>query len=124
QLRVTSATHRFDFTAPDTRFRQPQRLVIFRSPPKAASSLSEKAMDEHDTVLGESCDWFDMAPGVMDAGRHECRTRDGIVLKEKNFGWGSSSWGLVAAHLSRRPISVEEVTLPAELLAPKFWGLD
>jgi hypothetical protein len=124
QLRVTSATHRFDFTAADPRFRQPQRLIISPSLPEGLASPIAEALDQHDTMLGERCDWFDTMPTVADAGQHQCRTADGIVLKERNFGWGSDAWGLVATHLSRRPVGLAEVTLPANLLSPKFWGLD
>jgi hypothetical protein len=123
QLRVTSATHRFDFTAADPRFGRPQRLLIFRSLRDGLASSIAKALDQHDTLFGERCDWFDTMPSAMDAGQLQCRTTHGIVLKERNFSWGSE-WDLIATRLSRRPISLAEVTLPANLLSPKFWGLD
>jgi hypothetical protein len=124
ELRVISATHRFNFTAADTRFRQPQRLIIWKLPPDQLSPSISKALDAHDTMLGERCDWFDTMPMVSDGGQRQCRTADGVVLKERNFGWGSDAWYLDATQLSRRPLSLDEVMPPASLLDPKFWGLD
>ncbi|MFY9289270.1 MAG: hypothetical protein WAP03_01015 [Methylorubrum rhodinum] len=34
-----------------------------------------------DIILGESCIWYDDAPGMMDASSHNCETPDGAVLK-------------------------------------------
>ena len=66
----------------------PQRLIIWKPippPPDAPPpvSMEPKDLNRTETVLGESCRWFDMTPGMMDAGRSACRTGDGITLKEE-----------------------------------------
>jgi hypothetical protein len=101
-----------------------QEMTILRLPPSAPQQApSAKALNQSEKVLGETCDWFDTMPGMADAGQAQCRTADGIVLKESNFGRGYRS-ELVATRLSRRPVTLDEAMPPAELLAPKFWGLD
>jgi hypothetical protein len=121
QLRVSSAMHQFMFSETD----QGSRLDIIKSLRQLPSSSAvDEVLNEHDALFGERCDWFDTAPRVMDGGQHQCRTADGVVLKERNYGWGSSYWAIEAARLSRRPLTLDEVMPPAELLDPKFWGLD
>jgi hypothetical protein len=121
QLRVSSATHQFIFSETD----KGARLDIIKSLRQfSASSAVDEALNEHDALLGERCDWFDTTHGVMDGGQRQCRTADGVVLKEQNYGFGSSYWALEAARLSRRPLTLDEVMPPANLLDPKSWGLD
>lgn len=77
-----------------------------------------------DVVLGERCEWFDMYPGAMDAGLEQCRTQDGIVLKETVTGRVYYSGEIVAARrFQRRPIDVSQITPPPEILTPAYWGL-
>jgi hypothetical protein len=124
ELRVEAPTLEFRFAAADTRWHWPQRLDIYKWPPEHHRLyLDDKARDKHDTMLGERCGWFEMFSFGALSGQHQCRTADGIVLKEKNFGFDSDD-ELVATRLSRRPLTLDEVTPPADLLAPKFWGLD
>jgi hypothetical protein len=79
-------------------------------------------LNRSDTVLNEHCRWFDMTPGMMDAGRSACLTRDGIALKETHWSRGSGqSW--TAVRFARRPVTLNEVTPPAALLDPKLWGI-
>jgi hypothetical protein len=124
ELRVASSTLEFRFAAADTRSHWPQHLDIYKWPPEHHPLyLDDKARDQHDTMLGERCDWFEtMSFGAL-PGQHQCRTADGIVLKEKTFGFDSVD-EFVATRLSRRPLALDEVMPLAELLDPKFWGLD
>jgi hypothetical protein len=101
------------------------RLLISKYPPisLAPPPTEPKALNRRDQVLGESCDWFDMWPGSMDAGKSECRTRDGITLKEERYSWGTTTT-YTAVRLARRAVGVDEVTPPAAVLEPKNWGFD
>lgn len=78
-------------------------------------------LKEKETILGETCTWFDMWPGMMDASRHECRTSDGLVLKERRGSRGSSV-EFIATRLDRGPMPLSEVS-PAAMLARSNWGL-
>ena len=53
--------------------------------------MEPKDRGSSETVLGETCRWFDMMPGMMDAGRHACLTSDGIMLKENLYGRGQQA---------------------------------
>jgi len=92
----------------------PKQLSITRLAPSGAELPRETpplAMNQTETVLGESCRWYDMWPGVMDAGLHLCRTDDGIVLKETRLSMGSTiRW--TAVRLTRRPVGLDEIKLP------------
>lgn len=78
--------------------------------------------DRYDTVLGERCRWFTMT-NTADAGTYACLTDDGIMLKEENFSRISrGTW--TATRLVRRPVAIDEVKPPAELLQPRTWDLD
>jgi hypothetical protein len=74
-----------------------------------------------ESVLGEQCQWFTMTT-VGTADRRQCRTHDGIVLKEVE---GSSLYEqrLVAVRLQRRGVALSEVLPPSYVLARKNWGL-
>ena len=84
-------------------------------------TLTPVSLGERDTILGEMCTWFDMWPDVMDAGRHECRTEDGLVLKERRYTRGSA-FELVAVRVDREPVPLSQVS-PVDVLARSNWGL-
>ena len=94
------------------------------SPEEKAKVLGGNPVDlgRNERVLGETCSWFDMMPNVMDAGLHECRTADGIVLKDVRFSRGSS-FPSVATRLTRRPVALSEILPPRDMMAPRSWGL-
>jgi hypothetical protein len=107
----------------------PRVLTISKPDIPAASSMSKLMSQKTDlhsseTILGESCRWFDMIPDVVDAGRRSCLTSDGIVLKEVVSGRGMSEQEWTAVHLARRPIRLDEIKPPPALLDPQLWGLD
>jgi hypothetical protein len=108
-----------------------EQLTIARpdpEPPKPESASPTKTFeptreDRYDTVLGERCRWFYMTPGMADGGTYACLTDDGIMLKEENYSRSSQrTW--TATRLVRRPISIDEVKPPAELLRPRTWDLE
>ena len=79
-------------------------------------------MKRADVVLGERCEWFDMYPGGMDGGLEQCRTHDGIILKERGVVYSSGEM-VTARRFQRRPVEVSQVTPPPEILTPAYWGL-
>jgi len=93
-----------------------------------ASTAHERAetsdLKRSETILGERCRWFDMMHGVYGGGLLACLTRDGIALKEVISGLGTSEQTWIATHLTRRPIKLDEIKPPAELLDPRRWGID
>lgn len=89
-----------------------------------AISMQPKDLDRSEVVLGETCRWFDMTPGMMDASHASCLTRDGILLKDKISGRGMGVRNWTAISLTRRPIGLEEIKPPPELLDPQRWGIE
>jgi hypothetical protein len=74
-----------------------------------------------ESVLGEQCEWFNMTT-VGTADRRQCRTHDGIVLKEVE--WSSfNEQRLVAVRLQRRDVALSEVLPPGQMLTRRNWGL-
>jgi hypothetical protein len=103
-----------------------KHLIINRWRPGTGSPApSTKPQDENreEIVLGESCRWFDLTPGMMDYGLHECRTKDHIVLKEEEVRWGSGRT-ITAVRLVRRSVDPRELRPPAAILGQTFWGLE
>jgi hypothetical protein len=88
------------------------------------TSMQPTDLARTETVLGESCRWFDMTPGMQDAGRSACLTNDGIVLKEERSSWGSIRWTWTAIRLTRRAISLDEIKPSPALLEPRLWGIE
>ncbi|MGK6324769.1 hypothetical protein ACMGDM_17030 [Sphingomonas sp. DT-51] len=69
------------------------------------------------TILGERCSMYDMMPGVMDAGRLDCLTRDGVPLISNRSSWGRlRSWK--AVRLSRKSQPLPQVTLTHDITDP------
>jgi len=100
---------------------QPTSLA-YRQQPNTGQQAPAPVDAPGETVLGLSCGWWDVAPGVSDGGRQECRTRDGLPLKVRiynRFGFTE----LVAVRLDRNPGSVEDVMPPAPLLDLANWGV-
>jgi len=103
-----------------------ERLLIAKYPPSLSPlvpSVPRTGADRHADVLGEGCDWFDTSPAIMDAGRGECRTPDGLVLMEDAWSRGGYRH-LIAVRVSREPVEAGAVLPPAGVLDPKIWGLD
>jgi hypothetical protein len=106
--------------------RAPDRLTMVNGPFDEQTQVPDLVPvplpEPPETLLGEPCIWMDRSPGMMDAGRHECRTRDGIPLRIKFWsrGWYE---GYSATRLSRRPIEFAEVMPPPELLDRSRWRL-
>jgi hypothetical protein len=78
-----------------------------------------------EVVLGEPCTWFDMTPGMADASLAQCRTGDGIVLKDSHFFGRSYYRGdtLEAVAFQRRNVGLAEVMPPSSILDTSRWDL-
>src|SRR5262249_32270678 len=101
----------------------PKRLVITNPFPLPPTSMQRKDLARTETVLGESCRWFDTTPGMQEARRSACLTNDGIVLKEEGSS-RASRWTWTAIRLTRRAISLDEMKPSPELLEPRLWGIE
>jgi hypothetical protein len=128
-IMVSHDSHQMQFRYESDPSGAPRILTISKPDVAAASStrkLAARTTDLHssETILGESCRWFDMMPDIVDAGLRSCLTRDGIVLKEVVTGRGMNGQEWSAVHLTRRPIRLDEIKPPAALLDPQLWGLD
>lgn len=73
------------------------------------------------TVLGEACQWFGISRHIH-GGRDECRTPDGVVLKERLIGRGVLE-DFEAVGLRRGRVALVDVLPPQDVLAPARWGL-
>ena len=97
------------------------------SRPPYADHVREKGMPgaplakaSRRTILSEQCTMRDLMAGVMDAGRQDCLTKDGIPLLSNRQSWGSERT-LTAMRLSRSPQPLAEFRLPAALTQPDAW---
>jgi hypothetical protein len=101
------------------------KLVISKSAfatSAGANTAGERLVDTPDeTVLGERCHWWNMAKGMTDYGRAECRTEDGALLIVRTSSWGASSV-MKATKFKRGAIPMKSILPPADILAPEAWG--
>jgi hypothetical protein len=107
----------------------PRYLTIRRAGPTSDSSthklVSETTdLNRSEAILGETCRWLNMMPDVVDAGRSACLTSDGIALKEVISGYWMKTQTWSAVRMTRRPIGLDEIKPPAELLDPRTWGFE
>ncbi len=106
-------------------FGVPDHLAVtqLKFAPPMETRTTPTDLGRTDTILGETCRWYRMDPGVADGGTIHCLSEDGLVLKETLLSWGSArTW--IATRLTRRPVSIDEIKPPVELLEPHTWGLD
>jgi hypothetical protein len=125
QLRVShSGVHRPALECTSDKTGAPKRLTITRPVPTDAvlPGSTPADLNQTETVLGESCRWFDMWPGTLDGGLHFCRTDDGIVLKESRRTNGTTT-GWTAVRLARRPVRLDEIKHPDILHNARVWGI-
>lgn len=89
--------------------------------------LSAHETGENETLLGEECKWFDMARGWIDVNHFQCLTSDGVLLKEKGWGYGSKTNANTppseATKLTRGAVKLDDIMPPKELLLRSTWGL-
>jgi hypothetical protein len=100
-----------------------KRLFINKFPSGAAAQSTKPLEDgRKETILAEECRWFYMTPGANDAGFLQCRTPDGVVLKETHWSIGSRET-LTAVRLQRRAVALPEVLPPDQVLTRQNWGI-
>jgi hypothetical protein len=93
---------------------------------KAAARTDEfgpKPLGRKEVVAGEACAWFDMLPGMADGGLHQCKTADGLVLKERRFGRSSPQDPMVTTQLRRGPVRLDDVLPLSEVMTRAKWGI-
>jgi hypothetical protein len=111
----------------------PKRLTITRpsSAPEDAATTTSVMWNEtnrSETILGETCRWFYLVT-FGDVSRSRCLTADRVVLKDH---WRWRAWEArpevvqewTAVRLTRRPVNLDEIKPPAELLDPRMWGIE
>jgi hypothetical protein len=74
-----------------------------------------------ETILGARCQWWDMMPGVEDAGRTECRTADGVALKVERITRGQVTT-LTAVRFARGRQPLAKVMPGRDIASPSAWG--
>lgn len=102
-----------------------RQLNIGRRPFLAALNVEYSgvrvASRADEIIHGERCHWWDMMPGIEDAGRLECRTEDGAPLKIEYESWGNVLT-VVASKLDRSPQPLSAVMPTEELMSGASWG--
>lgn len=103
-----------------------QYLHILRYGPSGDGEAVGEKLNRTDTVLRETCDWFDLRPRMMGAGPlHQCRASDGIVLKEMSGSSGSALLTLTieAIEVRRDPVSISSAAPPEDILRRAYWRI-
>ena len=104
------------------------RILAIRAPspflPRGAPFAPGRVPSEPDIqVLGESCSWWDLMPGVSDAGLWECRAADGVPLAQRRFGWGHSMDDVFAVEVHRGRVPLSRI-LPSKVeVSAELFGL-
>jgi hypothetical protein len=98
-----------------------EKFLVMRETPPLGTEHAAR-LERSDVVHGERCDWYDMHPGMMDAGLNQCRTHDGIVLKETQIVRAHGET-VEAAQFQRRPVDLSQVMPPPDILTRAYWGL-
>lgn len=83
---------------------------------------AEKLDQPGETILGQFCSWYNVMPGVEDAGRLECRTSDGMPLRIQTIVRGSVSTDAVATRFDRRQSATADLLPPQAWTSPQHWG--
>jgi len=89
---------------------------------KFNDTTGKVSLGKAETIQGESCEWFDLMPGIQDAGNRECLTGDGLPLKLDISGM-NLAFPYTATSVRRRPVALSEMRLPAEAFSLDEWGL-
>lgn len=76
-----------------------------------------------ETILGLSCDWYDVMPNVHDIGRLECRAPDGMPLRIQTISRGSIRTDAIATRFDRRQSATADVLPPQAWTSPQAWGV-
>jgi hypothetical protein len=98
-------------------------LHLLRHGPSEDGEPWGEKLNRSDTVLGETCDWYDPQPRMMDASLHQCRATDGIVLKEISGSRGSGLSTIEAVEVRRAPAMIRTAVPPEEVLRPGYWHI-
>jgi hypothetical protein len=104
----------------------PDALLAWSQPSQAApespNPMQPKMLERRETLLGETCSYFDMMPDVAQVSFLACKTNDGVTLIEEHRGHGHHQIDR-AVSFRRGPFTLHDVMPPPDLLARKAWGL-
>jgi len=126
-LSIQNETEQLSFRFESDASGRPARLSMSKTPPNAITiniGSKNKPIDlgRTEIVAGEHCAWFDVWPNVMDAGLHQCRTNDGIVLREHRMSRMHYE-PLIAVRIERAPIDPAKIMPPRDILSRAAWGI-
>ncbi|HVY59452.1 MAG TPA: hypothetical protein VHA77_16495 [Xanthobacteraceae bacterium] len=80
--------------------------------------------DRTETVLGENCTWFDIAPGMADGSNWECRTIDGIAVVLDHSGSRPRTVAISRAiSIRREQVTERDMVPPPKLFDWATWGV-
>ena len=86
-------------------------------------AIIPESLGRTDSILGEPCEWFDMAPRTFDVDHSQCLTPDKIPLE---IGIGGA-WGpreeFVADEIQRRDLKPDEILPPGDVLTRSNWDI-
>ncbi|MBB3308838.1 hypothetical protein FHT78_000567 [Rhizobium sp. BK196] len=105
-----------------------RRITAWRSSERESPSVQagqttgKVSLGKTDTILGETCEWFDLVPHETHGENQACLTQDGIPLKEE-VRIKVSTTSYTATSFRRRPVDFSEMRLPSALFPPAEWGL-
>lgn len=94
---------------------------IFPPPPPFTPPRVHSQQDAQ--VLGETCSWWDLMPGVYDAGLWECRAPDGAPLAQRHFGRGGPGDDIFAVEVHRGRVPLARVLPSKAEVSAKLFGL-
>lgn len=133
RLEIVRDSDRRGFEYTWDEYGKPQRLSITRpaSTPEDTATITPAMwsdVNRTETILGVTCRWFSLMT-MGDFSRSRCLTNDGVVLKDHQQWSAVERHGMVvrnwaAIHMTRRPIGIDEIKPPAELLDPQRWGIE
>lgn len=121
RLRYVNEVERLDIVFESNAAGEPMRLSIEKALRDFARQKPPDA-GRTETVLGELC--FVSEERYRERGSSQCRTTDGVVLKEASHGHGlTESYDLVAVELDRSPVDLDAVLPPPAMFAGAAWGI-
>ncbi|ESQ87872.1 hypothetical protein ABENE_16660 [Asticcacaulis benevestitus DSM 16100 = ATCC BAA-896] len=82
-------------------------------------SITSQKLQTFETILGERCQMFNMAPHIVDRGEKQCLTPTGLLLFKTIWSEGWSG-GVRAVRLTRGQVKTADMLPPADILTGKW----
>jgi len=100
-------------------------LTLIFSPPEKRVLRPRQptvAMDQYGRFAGEVCQYFNMRPNGF-VVTHECRTRDGLMIKEDVLTDTGDGRRFEAVEIRRGGMTLPSILSEGDVLDPARWGL-